>query len=102
MENSTNSKNGNVNKTEFKRFAAKRIIVGILVCVVVLWVVGVIIGFFEKPSGIKVAQKQDREATHVPSQEKIKTDVRHEPLKKESSATAESRPPQRASIATVP
>ncbi|OEU64574.1 MAG: hypothetical protein BBJ57_08225 [Desulfobacterales bacterium PC51MH44] len=92
MENSNNSKNGNVNKTEFKRFAAKRIIVGILVCVVALWVVGVIIGFFEKPSGIQVAQKQDREATHVSSQEKIKTDVRHEPLKKEGSATAESRP----------
>lgn len=99
MENSTNSKNGNDNNTEFKRFAAKRIILGILVGVVFLWVVGIIIGFFEKPVDIKVAQKQDREATHVSSKEKIKTDVRHAPLKKEGSATAESRPHHNADTA---
>ena len=59
MENPTTKKNGSIHETEFKRFATKRIIVGIMVSVVVLWVVGIILGFFEKPAGIKVAQNRN-------------------------------------------
>lgn len=102
MENSTSSKNTNSQKTGFKMFAAKRIIVGILLMVVVVWVVGVVFGLFEKPSGMKVDSKHDSETTHVSSKNKVSEvthvssknkvtkDTSHEQLKKEGHETAES------------
>jgi len=102
MENSTSSKNINSQKTGFKMFAAKRVIVGILLMVVVIWVVGVVLGLFEKPSGMKVARKHDSETTqvsskdkvsevtHVSSKNKITKETSHEQLKKEGHETAES------------
>jgi len=47
MENSNSSTNSNNQKTEFKRFATKRIIVVTLLTVVGIWVVGAVLGFFE-------------------------------------------------------
>ena len=115
MENSTSSKNTNSQKTGFKMFAAKRIIVGILLMVVVVWVVGVVFGLFEKPSGMKVAHKHDSETTHVSSKNKVSEvthvssknkvtkDTSHEQLKKEGHETAESpiHPAPKETVKTV-
>jgi len=71
MENSnSNDKQQDIKEAEFKLFATKRVIIGILLTVVVLWVVGTVMGFFDKPSGEKVAQH--------PEIEKPKTDTAHE------------------------
>lgn len=40
-------------------FAAKHIVVGILLAVVALWVAGSILGFFEKATGVKVARPHE-------------------------------------------
>ena len=63
MENSKNNDQPNHQETEFKMFATKRVVVGILLTVVALWVVGSVIGFFEKPSAVKVAQHPDTDQT---------------------------------------
>ena len=52
-------------------FAAKRVIVGILLMVVVVWVVGIVLGLFEKPPGMKVDSKHDGKTTLVSSKDKV-------------------------------
>ncbi len=44
------SNDNNIEATEFKIFATKRVIAGILLIAVALWVVGTVFGFFEKPA----------------------------------------------------
>ncbi len=70
MENSTSSKKSNNQKTEFKRFATKRIIVCTLLAVVGIWLFGAVLGFFEKPSEVRVAHKTDSPVGEVPSADK--------------------------------
>jgi CBS domain-containing protein len=70
MENITSSKKSNNQKTEFKRFATKRIIVCTLVAVVGIWLFGAVLGFFEKPSEVRVAHKIDSPVGEVPSADK--------------------------------
>ncbi len=102
MENSTKGKN-NTQGTEFKRFAVKRVIIGILITVVALWVVGSILGFFEKPSAVKTARKQDADVEHVPSKKILQTDTSHEKLKKEAPKAEDIVHPARKEIdETVP
>ena len=81
MENSKNGGNSNAQKAEFKRFAFKRIIVGILVTVVFLWVMGTVLGFFGKPAGLDVASKREIHTTESASEKKAVQEpdgVRHE------------------------
>jgi CBS-domain-containing membrane protein len=90
MENSTKPKNNTAKETEFKRFAAKRVIIGILITVVALWVAGSILGLFEKPPDVKIAQKPEADTAHVSSKETVKADTSHDQLKKEAPEAAES------------
>ena len=58
METSKSNDN-NIEATEFKIFATKRVIAGILLIAVALWVVGTVFGFFEKPAEVQVARQHD-------------------------------------------
>jgi CBS domain-containing protein len=89
MENSTSSKNNNDQKTEFKRFATKRIIVCTLLAVVGIWLFGAVLGFFEKPSEVRVAHKTDSPVGEVPSADKAKPEISHEPAEKQGSEATE-------------
>ncbi|MBW1726874.1 MAG: DUF2333 family protein [Deltaproteobacteria bacterium] len=90
MENPTNSKNNNDQKAEFKRFATKRIIVCTLLAVVGLWLFGAVLGFFEKPSEVRIAHKTDRPVAEVPSADKAKPEIFHEPAEKEVPKATEA------------
>lgn len=75
METSKNNDN-NIEATEFKFFATKRVIVGILLTAAALWIVGTVFGFFEKPAGVQVARQYDTEQAeegpaHKPAEAKI-------------------------------
>jgi hypothetical protein len=67
MENSKKSKNSKAQEAEFKRFAFKRIIVGILVTAVFLWVMGIVLGFIGKPTGLDVASNREINTTESAS-----------------------------------
>jgi len=90
MENSNNSKNSNDQKTEFKRFATKRIVVCTLLAVVGIWLFGAVVGFFEKPSKVRFAHKTDSHVEEVPSANKAKPETSHEPVEKEGHKATES------------
>jgi CBS domain-containing protein len=70
MENSNNGENDQIHETEFKRFAAKRIILFTLIGVAAIWIVGVIIGYFEKPAGVQTAHKSESHIAHESSQKR--------------------------------
>ena len=89
MENSSSSKNNDDQQTEFKRFATKRIIVCTLLAVVGIWLFGTVLGFFEKPSEIQVAHKTDSPVGEVPSTDKAKSEISHEPTVKQGSEATE-------------
>jgi CBS domain-containing protein len=89
MENSTSSKNNNDQQTEFKRFATKRIIVCTLLAVVGIWLFGAVLGFFEKPSQVRVAHKTDSPVGEVTPSEKSKPEIIHEPVEKEAIKAVE-------------
>ncbi len=65
MDNNNIKGNGEKDSDEFNRYARKRIFAGILIAIVGLWVFGSIIGFFNKDTGIYVAEKQQTETTRV-------------------------------------
>ena len=90
MENPTNSKNNNNQKAEFKRFATKRIIVCTLLAVVCIWLFGAVLGFFEKPSEVRIAHKTDRPVKEVPSEDKAKPEIFHEEAGKEVPKATEA------------
>jgi len=89
MENSSSSKNNDDQQTEFKRFATKRIIVCTLLAVVGIWLFGAVLGFFEKPSQVRVAHKTDTPVGEVPSTDKAKSEISHEPTVKQGSEAIE-------------
>jgi CBS domain-containing protein len=78
MENSKNNNQANPQETEFKMFATKRIVVGILLTVVALWIVGSVIGFFEKPSAVKVARHPAADQTLIDRAHKDKVESSHQ------------------------
>jgi len=90
MENPTNSKNNNNQKAEFKRFATKRIIVCTLLAVVCIWLFGAVLGFFEKPSEVRIAHKTDRPVEEIPSEDKAKPEIFHEEAGKEVPKATEA------------
>ncbi|MEJ2655962.1 MAG: DUF2333 family protein [Desulfobacterales bacterium] len=61
MESSKHGENDHNDNSEFRRFAAKRIIFFTLIGVAVIWGVGAILGYFEKPAEIETALKSEIE-----------------------------------------
>ena len=90
MENSTSSKNNDDQQTEFKRFATKRIIVCTLLAVVGIWLFGAVLGFFEKPSEIQVADKGDSPVQMVTPSEKAKPKISHEQAEEDVAKTTDA------------
>ena len=88
METSKSNDN-NIEATEFKVFATKRVVAGILLTAVALWVVGTVFGLFEKPAGVDVARQHDtdiikKEAAHKPDTQpphKQSETTKHAPVK---------------------
>jgi len=66
MENSSSHEKGTVHETEFKRFAAKRVIAGALIMIAVIWVVGILLGHFEKPHEANVAYQPESVVEQLP------------------------------------
>lgn len=62
MEKSGDQTMDDVKDDEFTSFASKRIIVGLLLSVVILWIAGTLLGFFDKPTAIHTV-KTEREIT---------------------------------------
>ena len=82
MGNPINGEKDQINETEFKRFAAKRIIIFILIGVVALWVVGVVIGYFEKPAGVQKAKKSESQVAHESSKNSPQPEILHKAAEK--------------------
>jgi CBS domain-containing protein len=71
MENSKNGENANAQDPEFKRFATKHIIAGVLVAVVLLWMIGMVLGFFGKSTEVRVAGKHETTAPESAAKKQI-------------------------------
>jgi CBS domain-containing protein len=87
MGNPNNGGNDQIHETEFKRFAAKRIILFTLIGVVAIWVVGVAIGYFEEPSGIQTAKKSKSHVAHESSKNSPQPETLHEAIEKSPAHT---------------
>ncbi len=82
MGNPNNGGNDQIHETEFKRFAAKRIILFTLIGVVAIWVVGIVIGYFEKPAGIQTAKKSESHVAHESSENSPQPETLHKAIEK--------------------
>ncbi|MEK6196313.1 MAG: DUF2333 family protein, partial [Deltaproteobacteria bacterium] len=82
MGNPNNGGNDQIHETEFKRFATKRIILFTLIGVVAIWVVGIVIGYFEKPSGIQTAMKSESHVAHESSKNSPQPETLHKAIEK--------------------
>ena len=98
MGNPNNGENDQIHDTEFKRFAAKRIILFTLIGVVAIWVVGVIIGYFEKPAEVQTAHKSESHVVHESSQKSPKPETLH---KAEEKAPAHTLSEEKGHVATA-
>jgi len=92
MENSINNDSQDVKDAEFKMFATKRIVVGILLTVVVLWVAAAVMGWFDKPVGDEVVRHHEVE--------KPKDDTAHKPKEETAHAKKEAAKPKVAKAKT--
>jgi CBS domain-containing protein len=88
MENSNNGEKDPIHETEFKRFAAKRIILFSLIGVVAIWVVGVVIGYFEKPVGVQTAKKSESHVAPEPTHNSLQPETLHKAVEKEPEHTS--------------
>jgi CBS domain-containing protein len=87
MENPNSGEKDRIHETEFKRFAAKRIILFTLIGVVAIWVVGVAIGYFEKPAGVKTAKTSESRVAHESSKNSPQPEALHKAVEKEPEHT---------------
>jgi len=87
MGNPNNGENDQIHETEFKRFAAKRIIFFTLIGVVAIWVVGVVIGYFEKPAGVQTAKKSESHVAHESSKNSPQPETLHKAIEKAPAHT---------------
>ena len=87
MGNPNNGEKDQIHETEFKRFAAKRIILFTLLGVVAIWVVGVVIGYFEKPAGVQTARKSESHVVHESSKNSPQPETLHEAIDKAPTHT---------------
>jgi len=83
MENPNNGEKDQNHEAEFKRFAAKRIILFTLIGVVAIWVVGVVIGYFEKPAEVEMAKQSGSHVVHEPSKDSPQPETLHKAVEKE-------------------
>jgi hypothetical protein len=72
--------------TEFKRFAAKRIIIGVILAVGVLWTLGSIMGILDRPKPIPQATLEG--ATHEAAAQEEDSAQEHAPMSAKTSAEA--------------
>ncbi|MBW2605552.1 MAG: DUF2333 family protein [Deltaproteobacteria bacterium] len=87
MGNSDYGEKNQIHETEFKRFAAKRIIFFILLGVVAIWVVGAVIGYFEKPAGVQTAKKSESHVALESSQNSPQPETLHKAIEKAPAHT---------------
>jgi CBS domain-containing protein len=87
MENPNNGEKNQNHEAEFKRFAAKRIILFTLIGVVAIWVVGVVIGYFEKPVEIEMAKQSESHVVRESSKNSPQPETLHEAVEKEPEHT---------------
>jgi CBS domain-containing protein len=85
MENPTPGENDHTDTSEYKRFAAKRIIFFTLLAMVAIWVIGAILGHFEKPAEIQTAQKSKGQVVHKSSETSPKPETLQQTGEKEPS-----------------
>lgn len=74
-------------ETEFKKFAAKRIIFFTLLGVVAIWAVGAVIGYFEKPAGVQTTQKPESHVAQEPSKKSLQPETLHKAIEKAPAHT---------------
>lgn len=77
MGNPNNGEKDKIHETEFKRFAAKRIILFTLLGVFAIWVVGIAIEYFEKPAGIQTAKKSEIHVAPEPTHNSPQPETLH-------------------------
>ncbi|MDH4205300.1 MAG: DUF2333 family protein [Desulfobacteraceae bacterium] len=87
MGNPNNGEKDQIHETEFKRFAAKRIILFTLLGVVAIWVVGVVIGYFEKPAGVQTAKKSESHVVPESSKNSPQPETLHKAIEKAPAHT---------------
>jgi len=87
MGNSNNGENDQIHETEFKRFAAKRLLFFALIGVVAIWVVGVAIGYFEQPGGVQTAKKSEGHVAHESSKNSPQPETLHKAIEKSPAHT---------------
>jgi hypothetical protein len=85
MENHIPDENDRTHKSEFKRFAAKRVIFFTLIGVVAIWVVGAVLGYLEKPGEIRMAQKYENQLAQESSKNSPPPETLHQTGEKEPS-----------------
>jgi hypothetical protein len=85
MENPTPGENDHTKTSEFKRFAAKRVIFFTLIGVVAIWVVGAVLGYLEKPAEIRMAQKYENQLAQESSKNSPPPETLHQTGEKEPS-----------------
>ncbi len=85
MENPTPGENDHNDNSEFKRFAAKRVIFFTVLAVVAIWVIGAVIGYFEKPAQIQTAQKSEGQVVHESSKNSSQPEALNKTGEKEPS-----------------
>ena len=77
MGNPNNGEKDKIHETEFKRFAAKRIILFTLLGVIAIWVVGIAIEYFEKPAGIQTARESEIHVAPEPTHNSPQPETLH-------------------------
>jgi CBS domain-containing protein len=87
MQNPNSGEKDQNHETEFKRFAAKRIILFTLIGVVAIWVVGVVIGHFEKPAGVETAKTYESHVAREYSKNSPQPETLHKAVEKEPEHT---------------
>jgi len=62
MEDQNNSGKQPMNESQFMRYAGKRLAIGVIITLAVLWLFTTVLGFFNKPETVKTAHIAPREA----------------------------------------
>jgi hypothetical protein len=92
MEDSKGTNSEDVNNKEYKRFVNKRIIFGILLLILILWISGTIIGLFDKPAKLEIIGRQHEDKIVVTSERAVTKKPDHQlPIKQ--AQDEKHRPP---------
>jgi hypothetical protein len=78
MEDLKSTSSDDVKNTEYKRFVNKRIIFGILLLILILWIFGMILGLFDKPSKLEIIESQYEEKIVATSEHAVTKKPDHE------------------------